>query len=525
MSGDFHCWYCKEPLDEHDDKCERCDEGTICPSCGKCRCDYQGKGGSALTPQSARALFEKLVDESEEIRTTRTPDLEPVEREVMAALIQEAGIAGAVAPRLIRDQVTPMDFQTESLMAIAEMIFPLAKTGQVINQNVMTCVFKDAELRKEAVGLCTETYEAQALPTYLEAIKNASRRTLALMAMADTAQELLGGDANMEGAFGAITKAREELIRPTNLVSMAKPERDDWLRYCQELEEHQQENDFLGFDTGLAHYNRVSNGLTEGLTVVAGPPSVGKTSFANQMQHETARRNQIPTVFFSYEQSRNELRVKALARQSKVNSRSILRGKLSTDMAQWEKVETAAAELYEYSGLIHLVEADAHTTIDKMQLIIERVMLSNNTTKCAVFVDYLQIIPLAPGRTFGSKRENVSFICSELRRLCRELHVPIVAISSESRASYNKRTFEAFKESGEIEYSCDIAATFQTDKQRTKELFEGGSTCRAVKLAVLKNRNGEVATIDFMYYPELSWFKEESCVSSQYHEALPGEED
>lgn len=522
VGTDFHCWACQTPLDEFDQKCSRCGTGTICPSCGKCKCDYRPSGGN--TPQSAKELFEKLVDGAEEVRVSGVADQQKVEGEVLAMLVQESGIPDAVAPRKVQESIIPADFQDETFKAIAEVVFPRARSGQVFNPNVMKSIIKNPEVTQEAVGLCSATYDAKALPAYLEAIRNASKRGLALMAMTDVGQELLdGGQPDLETAFDAITRARDVLSRPTHLLSVVRQEREELPAYLLELEHRQLERDFIGLDTGFTHFNRVANGLCEGLTVIAGSPSVGKTTFMSQMQHETSRLNRVPTIFFSYEQSKDELRVKALARLGMVNSRDVLRGKLSVDMGQWEKVKKAAIKMFEYSELLHIIEADAFTTIDKVQAIVEGVMNRHKTDKAAVFVDYLQKVPMPEGKGFSSRREDVSFVCSEFRRLSRALHIPVVALSSEARAAYNKKTFDAFKESGEIEYSTDIAAVFQTDRVRTQEFAAKGSPNRAVDLAVVKNRNGEVGTIQFTFYTEFAWFKEGDFKHAQYDEALPNE--
>ena len=90
---------------------------------------------------------------------------------------------------------------------------------------------------------------------------------------------------------------------------------------------------WLGLDCGFNHLNEVLNGLTEGVIILAGAPSCGKTTLAKQIADHVAEVEKVPVLFYSFEQSAEELRIKSLARLSSVDSRRIWKGR-SAD-AEW----------------------------------------------------------------------------------------------------------------------------------------------------------------------------------------------
>ena len=136
-----------------------------------------------------------------------------------------------------------------------------------------------------------------------------------------------------------------------------------------------------------------------------------------------------------------------------------------------------------------------------------------------IIVDYLQIIPVSNPRDYGSTKDKVDALCSDLRRLARDLDSPVIAISSENRSAYkdnNKPTLAAFKETGGIEFSADVGGAFWTDSK-------GGANERNVVLCIMKNRNGELANIKLMFKTDVATFVELEKEDRLYTENLEGD--
>ena len=100
----------------------------------------------------------------------------------------------------------------------------------------------------------------------------------------------------------------------------------------------------------------------------------------------------------------------------------------------------------------------------------------------------------------------------ELKHISRDYKIPVLAISSLNRKSYDEEiTFEAFKESGAIEYGSDVLmGLFYQGEDKEQRRAEKKQPVRQVKLVVLKNRHGDVGQeVVYSFYPKYGYFKEE----------------
>ncbi|MBI5478134.1 MAG: AAA family ATPase [Deltaproteobacteria bacterium] len=504
MSGDFPCWRCKAKL-EAEHNCPKC-EGTVCWSCGTCRCDYDEVAGAANAKKlDPRQAFQQLVDAAEELELQEPIDMRPIEDQVLAALACESGDPEAAAPRLILQQLRPEQFQDADNRVLADMLFPLARAGQPISRRLLVRQAKKKKAEQAAANLFAVAYDPELLPQHVAAIRDAARKKAALGALLPAGRATLDDRASTADVAGALGRARDHLTKTGPDTDYLTAPRTAWMEYANRAEVQQIGGQFLGYDTGFAQLNAMWNGLTSVLIALSGVPGTGKTTLLQQLAENVARANRIPSIYVTYEQSRDELQLKMVSRQSRVDCGLIQRGRLEGDSETWGQVQRAFAEVMAYVEFVHIIEADATTTVDKLQLWVEEIMHRHRTDQAALFVDYLQKVPVGAGHDLESRRDEVAFVTAELRRLVRDLHIPVVAISSMARQSYGKAGLDSFKESGEIEYTCDIAAVLQPDKDAEDEVTPQS---RPIKLHVVKNRNGGLGDVKFTFYPNLATFVE-----------------
>ena len=273
--------------------------------------------------------------------------------------------------------------------------------------------------------------------------------------------------------------------------------------------------------TGFTVFDDISGGgLYPGLYTFGAISSLGKTTLIHQAADQIAAGG-TDVLFFSLEQSRLELVSKSISRLialknlgTNVTSLSIRKGYLS------QEVKDAAKEYAEMVGdHLSIIDGDFNRTVGDISDYTHQYVRRNPGVRPVVIVDYLQIIQAEPDK-FGKippTREVIDNIVKGLKRLSRELSIPVIVISSFNRSNYLQPVdFESFKESGMIEYTADFVAGLQLQclnedifskkedvkakRERIKEAK--AEEPRRIELVCLKNRYGKPGfSVFFDYYP------------------------
>lgn len=362
---------------------------------------------------------------------------------------------------------------------------------------------------------------------YVETLADQDRRRELVSASHKYRKRLEDGE-DPDAALSELLKT----IEHKKLVRQYPTEAEEVGAFVESLAaRHTDGRQWLGLDSGFHHLNEVLNGLTEGVFILAGPPSLGKTTLAKQIADQVAEAEQVPVLFWSFEQSKEDLRVKSLARLALLDSRAIRKGR--TDAASWPAVEKAAERYGNGPGRsLTVIEADR---TDNVEAIRAAALIAKHKAggekPVLLVIDYLQIMPTPDGVRLDGIKDRVDWNLSELRRLARDLKSPVLVISSENREAYKnakttRPTLTALKESGGIEYSADAVFCLWRDNEESDTLSSadgfGRKTVR-VNLLVLKNRNGELAKICLDFTPAWAVFDEGRKEDLAWADALGGE--
>ena len=458
--------------------------------------------------------FDALIADSEE------PDAHVDQR-----AIEETLLVGLVEPTVapaILEAARPGDFYFDVHRAFADVAFGIVGAGRHLDAVTFRAAAGD-RLDDRVAALAEAVFlTAKGDPpavgkvlSYLDIFAADARRRLAKGLIDRVGVELAKGDKTPAGAVGDILKIVADLDAARRLSGAAKTEGEELPAYFAALEAAQSpKHDFQGLDTGFSHLNRLINGLTPGLFVLGAMPSTGKTTFAKQIADQVvAKHTDAACLFVSLEQSKEELRIKTLSRLSGVENRDMQRGRLDVQSEAWGKVAEAAVAFGEFAGRFQVLEGDRATTVDRIRLAALQLRQKTQVARLLIVVDYLQILPT--DGDFGDPRQRVNAVTSDLRRLARDLDAPVLAIASVNRASYGSRggNLDAFKESGDIEFSADVAAILVDDKDKGKgdaNFLGVMRNWQRVYLDVVKNRNGERGRVELRFYPEVSYFQEVS---------------
>ena len=274
------------------------------------------------------------------------------------------------------------------------------------------------------------------------------------------------------------------------------------------------------FKSGFENLDeKLDGGFKPGLVVIGGGSSSGKTTILNEITDNMAEQGH-HILYFSLEQSRNELTAKSISRQTLLQGDS-LRAESGIQIMQnsFEGItRKKAIEKYkQFANNIQIIEGNFGTNIKTIRNYIES-YISITENKPVVVIDYLQI--LKPLSSNDTDKRQVDVNITELKRISRDNNLLIFVISSFNRDNYNNVVdFKSFKESGAIEYSADVILGLQLtavndlkgSENDKREILNDAKKQdpRYIELVCLKNRNGlAYFTCMFNFYPKFNYIKE-----------------
>lgn len=268
----------------------------------------------------------------------------------------------------------------------------------------------------------------------------------------------------------------------------------------------------------------LDGGLYEGLYVIGGIASLGKTSLTLQIADQIAEAGH-DVLIFSLEMARTELMSKSISRitlktvnaeggdtRNAKTARGITTGARYKNYSKEEKnlISRSVKQYGEYARHIFIHEGVGNIGTDYIRKTIDRhIFFTGN--KPVVFIDYIQV--LAPQDIRATDKQNTDKAVLELKRISRDFKIPVFGISSFNRASYsNEVAMDAFKESGSLEYGSDVLIGLQLEGAGKKDFDSTKAKTenpRKIELVILKNRNGKTgAKIQYSYYPAFNYFIE-----------------
>ena len=262
-----------------------------------------------------------------------------------------------------------------------------------------------------------------------------------------------------------------------------------------------------GVPTGFRKFDEMTAGLQASeFVVVAGRPSMGKTSFCLNVAQHAAIQEGISVAIFSLEMSKEQLVQRMLCSVSRVDSHSLRTGFLrDTD---WPKLTTGAGTLSEAPIFI-----DDTPGISLLEMRAKARRLMAEQQLGLVIIDYLQLIS-GRGRA-ESRQQEISEISRSLKAMAKELDVPVVALSQLSRAVESRQPprpqLSDLRESGAIEQDADVVtflyrpAFYRARKAEEPDEPEDNTT----EIIIGKQRNGPTGTVHLAFLREYTRFEDQ----------------
>ncbi len=271
---------------------------------------------------------------------------------------------------------------------------------------------------------------------------------------------------------------------------------------------HQSPGEVRGVPTGFTQLDRKTTGLQPGdLVVIAGRPSMGKTTLAVNIAENAAIAKGVPSAIFSMEMSAEQLTLRLISSLGRVNQTHLRTGNFSQE--DWSRIQGAMAQL---SGAPLYVDESPALTPTEVRARARR--LKRERGLGLLVVDYLQLMQV-PG-TKENRATEISEISRSLKALAKELQVPVVALSQLNRAveqrTDKKPVMSDLRESGAIEQDSDLILLIYRE-----EVYDANTTRRGVAdIIIAKQRNGPVGEVQLTFLGEYTRF--ENLVAESYGE-------
>ena len=257
-----------------------------------------------------------------------------------------------------------------------------------------------------------------------------------------------------------------------------------------------------GVSTGFTDLDKKTSGLQGGdLVVVAGRPSMGKTSFAMNLVEEAAINQNLPVAVFSMEMPGAQLATRMLASLSRVNSTKLRSGQLDND--DWPKLTSAMGLLQGKS--IYIDDTPALSPLE-VRTRSRRLAAEHEHGLGVIMVDYLQLMRGSDGKAENRNLE-ISNITRSLKALAKELDCPVVVLSQLNRGLEqrpNKRPIMSdLRESGAIEQDADVIMFIYRHEVYEAETDQKG----LAEIIIGKQRNGPIGTVRLTFLGEFTRFE------------------
>ena len=259
-------------------------------------------------------------------------------------------------------------------------------------------------------------------------------------------------------------------------------------------------SEITGVPTGFTDLDQKTSGLQPGdLVIVAGRPSMGKTSLALNIAEYVGIELHLPVAVFSMEMSGTQLVMRMMGSVGRLDQHKVRTGKLQDD--DWQKLTHAVGKLND--AAIYVDESGA-LTAPQLQARARRLHRQCGGLGLLV-VDYLQLMSAA---SEGENRATeISQISRSLKALAKELNVPVVALSQLNR-SLEQRTnrrpiMSDLRESGAIEQDADLILFIYRDEVYNPETKDKGMA----EIIISKQRHGPIGTVQLTFLPEFTRFE------------------
>lgn len=430
------------------------------------------------------------------------PSSEESERAILGAILLDNSLISQAV-----EQLKPADFYSPLHRRIFAAMIALFEASKRIDP-----ILIGEELKKEGSvdaigGVSTITNLTFGLPHFsdLSAYIKVVRDKSVVRNLIRTCNEITGEALAEEDDAEVVLDHAEQMIfaladeRTRQGFSAVQPVAETVLAKIQEYA-NRESHALTGLATGFRELDEMTSGLQRGdLIIVAARPSMGKTALCLTLAQNAAIIENAVVGLFSLEMSKEQLVMRMMASEAKVNAHHLRTGFLGRDA--WGRLAGAIETL---SNTKMFIDDTAGISVLEMRAKARRLAAEQGRLDLIV-VDYLQL--MGGSKRTESRQQEVSQISRELKGLAKEMDVPVVALSQLSRAPEARNPprplMSDLRESGSIEQDADVVTfIYREDYYNATDENAG-----IAELIISKQRNGPTGTIKLAFLKEFTRFE------------------
>lgn len=424
------------------------------------------------------------------------------ERVILGAiLLDNALISHAI------EELHPDDFYSPLHRRIYRAMLNLFDRGERIDPILIGEELKKENQLESIGGVATITNFTYGLPHFSE-IESYTKvvREKAIVRNLIKACNQITSDALAEEDEASVVLDRAEAMifaladeRTRQGFAHIQPVAETVLKKVQEYSKRES-HALTGLATGFRELDQMTSGLQEAdLIILAARPSMGKTALALTLAQNAATQEKAVVAVFSLEMSKEQLVMRMLSSEAKVDAHRFRTGYLIQD--EWGRLAQAIGTL---SAAKIFIDDTPGISVMEMRAKCRRLFAEQKKIDLIV-VDYLQLMS-GSGRT-ESRQQEVSQISRDLKALAKEMRVPVIALSQLSRApearNPPKPLMSDLRESGSIEQDADVVAFIYREEYYKPAEENAG----LAELLISKQRNGPTGTVRLAFLKEFTRFE------------------
>ncbi|RHW50340.1 replicative DNA helicase [Lactobacillus bombicola] len=438
------------------------------------------------------------------IISQQVPHDDGAEKAVLGAIfINPAAIADASA------EVQPSDFYKKANQLIFQAMIDLSDREDEIDPVTLQDELTKKNQLDDIGGIAYVSDLAMATPTAAHIVyyaKIVHRKALLRRLISASQKIITNAMQDSEDVTEILDNAESEIMNVSseNNANGFRGIKEIVNSTIEEINQIPEDGNMVtGMPTGFVELDKMTTGFhNDELIIIAARPGVGKTSFALNVAQYVGLHVHKTVAMFSLEMSGEQLVQRMLSSEGLINSQHLRTGQL--DEEEWQKLVVASGSLA--TAQIYI---DDTPGIKMSEIRAQSRRLAKETGDLGLIViDYLQLIE---GPRSESRQQEVSAISRQLKKLAKEVHVPVIALSQLSRSVEQRQDkrpiLSDIRESGSIEQDADIVSFLYRDDYYHDEDQEDGPQQNSdldnengeVEVIIEKNRSGSRGTVKLMF--------------------------